>query len=359
VNCDLLNPALNGECAAATGNNVNFGKLGGATIVNPNILHGWGVRPNDYQTTLTVQHEIIPRLSTELSYTHRTFHGFFVTDDLNRPVAGSYETFSLTAPSDPRLANGGGYPIAVVVPTAAANAIAPKTYLTNETDFGPERDSHWDGIDFTLNARLRGGMVASFGTTTGRAVVNNCSTATKYNQVNATTNAEAGPDPRGCNSVDPYQTTLRGLATYTVPKVDILVSATIRSQPPVLLGATAATSASWQVPNSVILAALGHLPPGATPTGNTTIPLSDNVNRVYADNRRTQIDMRFAKVVRLGHTRSDVGVDLNNLLNTNYATGYNTTYIYSTDNAPRPGGWGAPTSIYTPRFVRLNYTLNF
>lgn len=359
VNCDLLNPALNGECAAATGNNVNFGKLGGATIVNPNILHGWGVRPNDYQTTLTVQHEIIPRLSAELSYTYRTFHGFFVTDDLNRPVAGSYETYPLTAPSDPRLANGGGYPIVVVVPTAAANAIAPKTYLTNETDFGPERDSHWNGIDFTLNARLRGGMVASLGTTTGRAVVNNCATATKYNQVNATTNAEAGPDPRGCNSVDPYQTTVRGLATYTVPKVDILVSATIRSQPPVLLGTTAITSASWQVPNSVILAALGHLPPGATATGNTTIPLSDNVNRVYADNRRTQIDMRFAKVVRLGHTRSDVGVDLNNLLNTNYATGYNTTYIYNTDNAPRPGGWGAPTSIYTPRFVRLNYTLGF
>ena len=118
-------------------------------------------------------------------------------------------------------------------------------------------------------------------------------------------------------------------------------------------------SAQWQVPNSVILAALGHLPPGATPTGNTTIPIADNVNRVYADNRRTQVDMRFAKVVRFGHTRSDVGIDLNNLLNTNYATGYNTTYIYNTDNAPRVSGWGTPTSIYTPRFVRVNYTLNF
>src|SRR5207249_25753 len=148
VDCDLTNPAAQtvpgGDvCAAATGNNANFGKLGAATIVNPDILHGWGVRPNDVQMTFTVQHEIIPRLSAELSYTHRTFHGFFVTDDLNRPVAGSWETYALTAPSDPRLPNGGGYPITVYVPTAAANAIAPKTYLTNETDFGPERDSHW------------------------------------------------------------------------------------------------------------------------------------------------------------------------------------------------------------------------
>ena len=69
--------------------------------------------------------------------------------------------------------------------------------------------------------------------------------------------------------------------------------------------------------------------------------------------------MRFAKVVRLGRTRSDVGVDLNNLLNTNYATGYTSTYTYSANNTLQGGTWGAPTSIYTPRFVRFNYTLNF
>src|SRR5262249_15721941 len=184
-----------------------------------------GVRPHDYQTTFTVQHEIIPRLSSEVSYTNRTFHGFFVTDDLNRPVAGSYETYTLPAPVDPRLPNGGGYPITVYVPTAAENAIPPKTYLPSETAFGPERDSHWNGVDFSLNARLRGGLIASFGTTTGRAVVDTCGTATKYNQVNTVTNAEAGPDPRGCRSVDPYQTTVCGLATYTVPKIDMLVAA--------------------------------------------------------------------------------------------------------------------------------------
>ena len=41
------------------------------------------------------------------------------------------------------------------------------------------------------------------------------------------------------------------------------------------------------------------------------------------DERRTQVDMRFAKIVRFGRTRTDIGVDLNNLLNTNYATGFN------------------------------------
>jgi hypothetical protein len=367
VNCDLLNPALNGECQAATGTAPNFGRLGAATIVDPGVLHGWGVRPNDWQYTATLQHELIPRMSADVSYTHRSFHGFFVTDDLNRReggVSSYYESFTLTAPQDPRLANGGGYPVTVYVPTTAANAVAPRLFLTRETDFGPERKSTWDGVDFTLNSRLRTGLTAEIGTSTGRAYVDTCATAVNFNNVNSVTGAISGPDPRGCHNVEPWQTTLRGLATYMVPKVDVLVSAVLRSQPPMQLSTappvlTGSTSAQWQVPNSVITAALGHPAPGASPAGNTTIQLADNEHRVYADERRTQIDMRFAKVFRLGRTRTDVGVDLNNLLNTNYATGFNTTYVYSLDEAPRAAGWGTPASIYSPRFVRLNFTVNY
>ena len=29
----------------------------------------------------------MPRVSADVSYTHRSFHGFFVTDDLNRRAA--------------------------------------------------------------------------------------------------------------------------------------------------------------------------------------------------------------------------------------------------------------------------------
>src|SRR5206468_3280408 len=90
VDCDLLNNAqqstVGGDtCGAVTGNQANFGRAGTATIVNPDVLHGWGVRPSDTQTTVTLQHEIIPRLSADVGFTHRTFHHFFVTDDLTRP----------------------------------------------------------------------------------------------------------------------------------------------------------------------------------------------------------------------------------------------------------------------------------
>ncbi|HKB11876.1 MAG TPA: TonB-dependent receptor [Vicinamibacterales bacterium] len=375
VDCDLLNPgaqnnaATGGDvCAAAVGNQANFGKIGAATIVNPDVLHGWGRRPGDYQWAATVQQQILPRATVELSYTRRNFFNFFVTDDLNRDVNTAYESYTLTAPRDSRLPGGGGYPITVYTPTAAANAIPSKTYLTLESDYGSERTSYWHGVDFTVNARLREGFTASIGTSTGRSVIDDCAVATKYNQVNTNNNTAAGPDLRGCHSVDPFQTTLRGLATYIIPKIDVLVSAALRSQPPVQLGAAPAgvsgiaaggNSAQWIVPNAEIAAALGHLPVGATPTGTTTIQLADNANRVYADTRRTQIDMRFAKVLRFRRTRSDIGLDLNNLLNTNYATGYNTTYTYSAGNTLQGGTWGNPTSLYTPRFLRINYTVNF
>jgi hypothetical protein len=361
VDCDLLNPAQNGECATAGGTAPNFGRLGAATIVDPNVLSGWGVRPHDYQTTFTVQQELLPRISAEFSFTHRTFHSFFVTDDLNRQgdLSQYYENYTLTAPQDPRLPGGGGYDIVRFIQTPATLGIAPQRILMREKDLGAERDSAWDGFDITVNARLRGGLTAQVGTTTGRGKVNTCAVDVLYNQVNAQTGALAGPDPRGCNDVEPWQTTLRGLASYTIPRIDVLVSTVVRSQPEALLANTANATAQWQVPNSVIIAALGHSHPSLTPTGITVVPLGHNDARIYADERRTQVDMRFAKIVRFGRTRTDIGVDLNNLLNTNYSTGFNTTYLYNTDNVPRPSGWATPTAIANPRFVRLNFTVNF
>ena len=55
----------------------------------------------------------------------------------------------------------------------------------------------------------------------------------------------------------------------------------------------------------------------------------------------------------------DVGVDLGNLLNTNYATTYENTYQYSAGNTAPGGTWNNPTAIYSPRFVRWNLTVDF
>ena len=53
---------------------------------------------------------------------------------------------------------------------------------------------------------------------------------------------------------------------------------------------------------------------------------------------------------------TDVGVDLWNLLNTNYTTVYEVPYSFTESNG---GTWNQPTAIYPPRFIRLNFTVNF
>jgi hypothetical protein len=343
VECNLAILTANEECAALTGNSLNFGAVSGTiTQVNQNTLNGWGARDYDWQWSVGVQHEVLPRVSVDVAYARRSFYSFTVTDNLNRNPS-QYDAWTINAPSDPRLPDGGGYPITLYTPTAAAAAIPAQNYITWETDFGQARSSYWQGVDFTVNARMRQGLTLQFGTNTGRKIDDTCATVVKIDS----------PDPRDCRTTPPYQTTVRGLASYTIPRVDVLVSAAIRSQPPLPLVAT------WPVPNSVVVQLLGRIPPGGTAGGNTIVSLLDDDHRLYADNRRTQVDMRMAKVFRFGKKRLDIGVDGENLLNTNYTTAYDNTYQYSVGNTGRGGTWNNPTAIYTPRYARLNFTVSF
>ena len=72
-----------------------------------------------------------------------------------------YESWTITAPSDPRLPNGGGYPITLYTVTAAAAARGAQNYITFQTDFDREETNYWHGFDVTFNARLRQGLTFS------------------------------------------------------------------------------------------------------------------------------------------------------------------------------------------------------
>jgi hypothetical protein len=65
------------------------------------------------------------------------------------------------------------------------------------------------------------------------------------------------------------------------------------------------------------------------------------------------MDLRLAKVLRFGATRTTVGLDLYNALNANTPTTYNQGY--GTDGAT----WLRPTAILNPRFVRFNVTVDY
>jgi hypothetical protein len=71
--------------------------------------------------------------------------------------------------------------------------------------------------------------------------------------------------------------------------------------------------------------------------------------------RVNNLDMRFSKILRFGGTRSNIGLDLYNLFNSNTPTTYEALY----DPATAGARWLRPTAVVQPRFVRFNVQFDF
>ena len=358
VDCAIMNFAAQGPtaadpalqtvdtCGAIGGNDALFGRtIPDGTIVNPGILGGWGVRPYDWQMGFAVQQEVLPRVSVEVAYNRRWWGNYTTTDNQN-VTPDMYDSYTVVAPSDPRLPGGGGYSITQYTIKPEFGGRAAQNYVTFETDFGPARTHYWHGVEITGSARTRWGLMFQGGSSLGRTVVNRCETLPQIDN----------PNPRDCKTDPPVRPNFRGSASYTVPKVDVLVSTIVRITPAPGLGA------SYTYPNSYISrpaaeGGLGRLPFGALATGNTNVALLDNEHRLYADEPHRQVDMRFAKVFRFGGKRADIGIDLYNIFNVNTPSFYDGSY--DAPPAANGGQWLQPTGIVQPRFARFNLTLNF
>jgi hypothetical protein len=333
--CDLMNSAANGECGAWL--SPTFGSpLRGATI-NPEVLHGWGVRPSDWQLGVSIQREVLPRTSVEVGYNRRWFQNFLVTDNLALGES-DFDAFTIAAPDHADLPGGGGFAMTYLDP----RTLATDNYITFETDYGEARQQYWHGLDVNVYARLAAGLVVQGGTTTGRAVQNFCDVAAQLPELFV--GATRQPT-ESCATTDAWQTQFKGVASYTVPTIDVQVSTAIQLKPGSRL------AANYAAPNADIQRSQGRLPTGGLINGNTVVNLLVP-GQLYGE-RVNQVDVRVAKVLRLGPTRADVGFDLYNVLNANPGLTYNQTFTGTGLT------WLRPTTILFPRFVRFNATLHF
>jgi hypothetical protein len=335
--CDLLNPAAQnlsaggGDICGAWSNQL-FGSSVQGTAWNPDLLSGWGVRPNDWAIGMGVQHEIAPRISAEVSYNRRWFptRNFTVTD--NRAVNNEdFDHYSITAPLDPRLPGGGGYVIDDLWDiTPAKFGVESDNFVTAASDFG-RQVNRWHGVDVNFNVRMPNGVRFQGGTSTGRRITDNCEIRPN------------SPSQRFCRVVEPFNTSIKGLATYTVPTVDVLVSGTFQSNPGPSRNANMVVPAG---PGSELRESLGRpLASGAnTVTVNLVGPWELRGDRV------NQLDFRVAKILRYGGRRTMVSLDLYNALNANPILGQTQTYGPS---------WLNPTSVMDARFIRLSAQIDF
>ena len=335
--CDLLNPAsqnltASGGDVCGTLSNTNFGKPVFTGSFDPEILEGWGVRPSDWQVGVSVQQEILPRVSVEVGYFRRWLQNFTVIDNL-AVTPDDFDTFSVTAPLDPRLPGGGGNVVSNLYNVKEAKSGQTNSFTTWARNHG-DQTSMYNGVLVNVSARPKSGLTLQGGVNIGKTVVDSCAIRAQLPET-ALTNPYCLDDPG-------FVTRVTGLVAYTVPKVDVLLSGTFRSDQGNPL------AANWVVSSTEAARSLGRPLSGGAP--NVTVNLIEP-GTLWSD-RVNVFDVRVAKILRFGRTRTNVGLDIYNLLNSSAVLAYNTSYNPT-------GNWLVPTTVLTGRFAKVSASIDF
>ena len=300
------------------------------------MLNGWGTRPYQWEFSASVQRQLSRGLSVDVGYFRRWYGNFGVTDNLNLS-AQDFNTFSIAAPTDPRLPGGGGYSVSGFYDVNPAKISLPQNnYFTLASNYG-EQIQHWNGMDLTLNARLRRGFTIQGGVSTGRQETNNCAVIANLPEAALLTAPY-------CRQKENFLTDGKVVATYTVPKIDITASGLWYSRPGPVISANKVFLTADVAPS------LGRPLAGNAP--NVTVNMVQP-GTIYGD-RRSQLDLRLTKGLTFGRTKAGINFEIYNLFNTNAVLTENATYRDTSIS-----GWRIPTSIAPPRFMKFSLQLDF
>jgi hypothetical protein len=437
VDCDLMNFTPNGECGTFNGfgltDTARYGKdplvldaagnpIGLDTVhcgrtesgifpqvraycaeYGDSLVSGWGKRRYEWQFGIGVQHEILPRLSGEVTYNRRLYRNLTVTDQLGLGCDRyrgateqrqcqdamlsysnpSYDFYTVKAPADPRLPGGGGYTVnglfdqRVAVPPACISGTTP--IVCNAVTIDPELNYYWHGIDTNFVWRGPYGIRVNGGTNTGRTSRETCLTMADGPNVRG---REGNPHEAGCKSPTLWTTRVNGSAAYVIPKVDVLVSTVFQMVPGAAIGASftynknditwnAASAGRATEPCTGAAAAAGTGCLGTARNTQTVVVPLLLANEIMGE-RTTIFDLKLAKNIRFQNKRATVGVDIYNVFNSDAINSYNGTisgsfvngvWVPAVDNPATPNNdgnqWLNPTGLVSPRFVRLSVQFNF
>jgi hypothetical protein len=350
--CNLDNPLTNGECGQI--NILNFGsnQLVGA-VYDPDLLHGWNIRPSDWSYGASVQQQIFPNASVEVGYYRRTFTqyttGGTVTDNLSVSPA-NLGAWNLTAPKDARLPGGGGNIIGPLYNIDPA-VFGQSNLLIESTKKVGDDTRVFNGVDATVTIRRIRNFTLSASTSTGKVVNDWC--AIRAAVPEGTYAGVTGLLNPYCHTESPIQTSFRVLMTYTIPRIDVLVSTVYQDKPNVGTDQLVGIPANYTLAAADLASAqvqIGRpLSPYAVPNNAVNLVAPGDL---YGDRIR-QWDLSVKKIIRLGGQRLTVGLDMYNLMNNNVTLAFTPTFV------PNVSGWSAPTMYMNPTIFRLNAEFAF
>jgi hypothetical protein len=347
--CNLNNPLA--QSPTTTGSIDNCGQIDNLAFgqtqtvganFDPGLLSGWGVRPSDWSFGVSVQQEIFPRASVEVGYYRRSLTqyttGGTVTDNL-AVSPSDVSAYTVTAPSDSRLPGSGGYPVGPFYNlTPAAFSRVPNNLFKSTKDVGDDTRV-FNGVDVNFNVRMQNSLTFQGGTSTGKVTNDWC--------------AIRAAVPEGvfllnpyCHVESPFQTAFRGLVTYTIPHIDVVLSSVYQDKTNIGTDQLVSLGANYTLTAADQAAAAAQIGRPLTTTGAITVNLIAPGD-LYGDRIR-QLDFAAKKIIRIRGQRLTVGADLLNLLNNNV------TLAFSQAFSPTSTGWLTPTTYMNPRVFRLN-----
>ena len=336
--CDFTNNAANGECLAANTPQFGTNQLVTAAI-DPALINGVGIRPNDWQIGASVQQQLAPRVSVEFGYFWRWLGNFTATDN-TLVAAGDFTPYTVTAPADSRLPGGGNYTVAGLGNLVASKFGQTANNITDAANFGSQYQ-HYHGMLINMSIRATRGLTLSGGINSGSTITDNCAVRATVPEGGLIIGSTSFQNTF-CHNEPGYITKANAIASYIVPKVDVLIATTFRSDQ------GAPLQANWNVPSATVVTTLGRPVTGgaATTAINLIAP-----GQVWGD-RVNELDFRFGKILKFGRMRVNAGIDVYNILNQAAILTYNQTFA--------PGGsWLAPTSVLSPRFMKVGAQIDF
>ena len=342
ADCNLTNGAAQdlraggGDLCGAFAN-ANYGTANFSSTFNPKYVRGWGARPYQWVFTPSIQQQLWPRVSLTVGYVRRVSGNIAVTDNL-AVSASDFDRFSMTAPVDARLPGGGGYTVPGLFNVRPDKFGLTNDYRTVAGDYG-KQIQHYDGINVDMNVRLRA-LTVRGGLAAEKTTTDNCEVVKKVPELSLV--AGVWLPESYCRVVTPFLMNYKGLATYTVPRVDVQVSGTYQN----LAGAELA--ANFNAPNAAVAPGLGR--PLAGNAANLPVALLEPAT-LYGE-RYTQVDLRAGKLLRISRARMLVAFDLYNAFNTNPIQTYNNTFVAN-------GSWLTPTLIEPPRVAKFSVQFDF
>lgn len=324
----------------------NFGQPRITTRYADDVTQGFGNRGYNWQASASVQHGLRPGVALNVAY-FRTWHGSFLVTDNQATTASDYNPFCITAPRDPRLPGGGGHEACGLYNVTPAKFGQINNLVTQASHYGRQTEV-FNGIDVTINARFAEGGMVSGGLSTGGTVHDTCA----FNDlphvqpqtvlgVAASTSIVTPKNAELCHVSTPWSsgTQVKLSAIYPLPW-GLLPSVAVQSLPGVPITASYVATAAEIAPS------LGR--PLAGGVRSLELELIDP--RTRFENRFTQLDLRLARIFRVGQTRVQGMFDVYNVLNSSPVLGLNTRY---------GAAWLNAQQVLAARMFKVGAQFNF